>query len=113
MVSPNGGPPRKVSSRQINPFQFTKDGRQIVGIFHNVAGPGAEWQLYSIDAATGAEKMIGALELSASVQGMAGFSIHPDGKRALISIARWPYDIWMLEGFDQQPQNWLDRILRR
>jgi len=30
------------------------------------------------------------------------------------SIAKWPYDIWMLEGFDQAAQKtWLDRLLRR
>ena len=38
----------------------------------------------------------------------------PDGKRFLTSIAKWPYDIWMLEGFDQPKQTtWLDRLLRR
>jgi hypothetical protein len=25
-------------------------------------------------------------------------SLHPDGQRFLTSIAKWPYDIWMLEG---------------
>lgn len=113
MVSANGGSPRKTSSRQLSPFRFTKDGRQIVGIFHNTGGAGAEWQIYSIEAATGAEKMLGILDLPASVQAIAGFSIHPDGKRALISVAKWPFDIWMLEGFDHPPRNWLDRILRR
>src|SRR5713226_7326502 len=40
-------------------------------------------------------------------------SLHPDGNRFLTSIAKWPYDIWMLEGFDQMPRKtWLDRLLR-
>jgi dipeptidyl aminopeptidase/acylaminoacyl peptidase len=101
MVSPEGGPPRKVSARRLDVFGFSKDPRQVFGIFHNVTGSGAEWQLYSVDVATGAEKMIGPVDLPASVQSIAGFSIHPDGKRALISVAKWPFDIWMLEGFDQ------------
>jgi hypothetical protein len=46
--------------------------------------------------------------------GIDGFSLHPDGKRFLTSIAKWPYDIWMLEGFDPPKQTtWLDRLLRR
>ena len=113
MVSPEGGAPRKVASRQLLPFHFSKDGRQVFGIFHNLAGSGAEWQLYSIDVATGAEKLIGPVDLPGSVQSMAGFSIHPAGKRALISVAKWPFDIWMLEGFDQLQSNWLARLFRR
>ena len=31
----------------------------------------------------------------------AGFSLHPDGTRFLTSVANWPFDIWMLEGFDR------------
>jgi len=34
----------------------------------------------------------------ASANTIAGFSLHPDGKRFLTSIAKEPYDIWMLEG---------------
>jgi serine/threonine protein kinase len=34
--------------------------------------------------------------------------------RFLTSIAKWPYDVWMLEGWDQPTQKtWLDRWLRR
>lgn len=42
--------------------------------------------------------MLASLDLPASVNGIDGFSLHPDGKRFLTSIAKWPYDIWMLEG---------------
>jgi len=69
---------------------------------------------------TGADKMLASLDLPASANGIDGFSLHPDGKRFLTSIAKWPYDIWMLEGFDQPKQvTWLDRccgdnkVLRR
>ena len=30
---------------------------------------------------------------------VAGLSISPDGTRLYTSIADWPFDIWMLEGF--------------
>ena len=52
-------------------------------------------------------------DLPASASAVAGFSVHPDGKRFLTSVAKWQYDIWMLEGFDLQPKNWFDGILRR
>jgi hypothetical protein len=42
------------------------------------------------------------------------FRIHPDGTRFLTSIAEWPYDIWMLEGFDApRPKSWLERLTHR
>lgn len=113
MVSVDGGAPRRFSSHRMKPFHFSKDGRHVFGIFHNVAGSGGEWQLYSVDVSTGAEKMIGAVDLPAAVQSIAGFSIHPDGKRALMSISKQPFDIWMLEGFDQPVENWLARLFRR
>ena len=80
--------------------------------FHNTAGAGAQWQLYSLNVKTGAEKLLAPVDLPASANDMAGFSLHPEGKRFLTSIAKWPYDIWMLEGFDQH-KTWLDRLLRR
>jgi hypothetical protein len=44
---------------------------------------------------------------------LAGFSIHPDGKRALTSIAKISDQIWMLEGFEPPPRNWFARLMRR
>ena len=55
---------------------------------------------------SGAEKFLAPIDLPASVDRLSGFSLHPDGKRFLTSAAKFPFDIWMLEGFDQgQPQN--------
>jgi len=63
---------------------------------------------------TGADTMLAPLDLPASANAIAGFSLHPDGKRFITSIAKWQFDIWMLEGFDQPKQTtWLDRLLRR
>jgi len=44
---------------------------------------GAQWQLYSVDVKTGADKFLAPIDLPAST----------DGKRVLISIAKWPFDI--------------------
>ena len=57
--------------------------------------------------------MLAPLDLPRSTDVAAGFSLHPDGNRFLTSIAKWPYDIRMLEGLDQMPRKtWLDRRLR-
>ncbi len=73
----------------------------------------AQWQLYSVEVKSGTEKMLAAIDLSESAGVVAGFSIHPDGKRFLTSFCKFPHDIWMLEGCDQAPKTWLDRLLRR
>lgn len=113
LVSPDGVRVRQLLTHKLSPYGFSKDGRTLNGIFNNTSAGGAEWQLDSVDVKTGAEKMLAPVDLPASANAVAGFSLHPDGKRFLMSIAKWQYDIWMLEGFDQQPKNWFDRILRR
>ncbi|MGD0049895.1 MAG: protein kinase [Bryobacteraceae bacterium] len=114
MISPDGNTVRKLTARKLLAFAFSKDGSQVYGIFHNTAGGGAQWQLYSIDVKTGADRMLAPLDLPVSTGSISGFSLHPDGKRFLTSISKWPYDIWMLESWDQPAQKtWLDRMLRR
>ena len=72
---------------------------------------GAEWQLYSLNVDTGAERMLAAVDLDPSAVFAYGFSLHPDGKRFLTSISKSPYDIWMIEGFPPpHARNWLDRF---
>jgi hypothetical protein len=63
---------------------------------------------------TAGDRLLAPLDFPASTANLLGFSLHPDGKRFLTSIAKWPYDIWLLEGWDQPAQKtWLDRLLRR
>ena len=112
LIAPDGKPARKLTARKLQVYGFSKDGGQLYGIFRNTSGDGAQWQLYSVDVKTGADKFLAPVDLPASTDSLAGFSLHPDGKRFLISIAKWPFDIWMMEGFDQ-PKSWLDRWLRR
>ena len=114
MVSPDGDTVRKLTAGFLLAYSFSKDGAQVYGIMENTTGEGPQWQLHSIDVKTGAERMLAPVDLPASTADIAGFSLHPDGKRFLTSIAKRPYDIWMLEGFDQaSSKTWLDRLLRR
>lgn len=94
---------RLLTSRRLRPVGFSKDGREVIGVFRN-PDDGA-WQLWSIETATGREQQLGHLELPAAVRELNGFSLHPDGTRFATSIEIWPRDIWMLEGFDQRPKN--------
>ncbi len=114
LVSPDGKSTRNLTARKFLAYGFSKDGAQFYGVSQNTTGNGAQWQLYSVNVATGAEKFLAPVDLSASVDRMAGFSIHPDGKHFLTSVGKFPFDIWMMEGFEQpQPKGPLDRLLRR
>jgi eukaryotic-like serine/threonine-protein kinase len=113
MISPDGNTVRTLTARKLSAYAFSKDGAQVYGISRNRTGEGSYWLLYSIDVKSGAEEMLAAIDLPESVANIRGFSIHPDGKRFLTSITKWPYDIWMLEGWDQPQKTWLDRLLRR
>ena len=112
LISPDGKARRKLSSRNFLAYGFSKNGSQVYGIVRT-SGQGAEWQLYVVNVETGAEKLLSAVDFPPSTATLSGFGIHPDGKRALTSIAKWPFQIWMLEGFEQQPKNWFARLTRR
>jgi hypothetical protein len=101
LLSPDGKIERKLTGRQFGGFGFSKDGHQVLGIYRNTTGQGAEWQLYSVDVPTGAEKLLANVDLPITTSTIYGFSLHPDGTRFATSIGKWPYDIWMLEGFDK------------
>jgi Tol biopolymer transport system component len=81
---------------------FSKDGRNVLGVSRNTTGSGAQWQLLSVEVATGRERVVADVDLPPSAMGLAGFSLHPDGTRFITSLGLWPSDIWMLEGFDRQ-----------
>jgi serine/threonine protein kinase/Tol biopolymer transport system component len=112
LVSPDGKSRRTLTSHRFMAYGFSKSGDQVIGISRNIAPDQPDWELMSVDMKTGSEKRLAVLHLPPSVGDAAGFSLHPDGKRFATSIARWPYDIWIIEGFDQQ-KSWLDRLLRR
>jgi len=114
MISPDGSVVRRLTAFNFQTYAFSKDGKQVYGIYRNTTGQGPQWQLHSIDVQGETDKMIAALDFPVSTSTAIGFSIHPDGKRFLTSIAKWPYDIWMLEGFDPPgPKTWIERLAQR
>jgi Tol biopolymer transport system component/tRNA A-37 threonylcarbamoyl transferase component Bud32 len=114
LISPDGKSRRTLSSRRFTVYDFSKDGRRVYGIFHNATDPNREWQLYEVSVTTGAEKLVSSLDLPPASARLSGFSIHPDGKRALTSVAKFPFQIWMLEGFEQpRAKNWFAGLVER
>jgi Tol biopolymer transport system component len=110
LVSPDGTSTRHLSPRRFQAFGFSKDGSQVFGIFQNTTSNGAQWQLYTVNVRSAAERFLAPIDFPASVDEAGGFSMHPDGKRFLTSIARFPFHIWMLEGFEaSQQRSWLFR----
>jgi len=112
LVSPETRTIRLLTARQFAVFGFSKDGRRMFGIEPAITGKGVQSQLYQIDVATGADKLLGTVDLPGSVTGLAGFSMHPDGTRFLTSVVHGAFDIWMLDGLNP-PRSRLDRLLRR
>jgi Tol biopolymer transport system component len=112
IVSPDGKTTRKLTERKLQAYGFSKDGSQLFGILRNTTGEGPQWQLYSVYMRTGADRFLAPVDLPPSADSLAGFSLHPDGTRFLTSIAKWPFDIWMMEGFDTSPSPWR-RFFRR
>jgi eukaryotic-like serine/threonine-protein kinase len=103
LVAPDFTSERPLPSRLLYAAMgFSKDGRNVLGIYRNTSGDGAQWQLWSVEVATGREQQVADIDLPASAMGLAGFSLHPDGTRFVTSLGLWPSDIWMLEGFDQR-----------
>ena len=69
---------------------------------------------FSVNVKTGAERFLAPVDLPASADSLAGFSIHPDGKRFLTSFSKFPFDIWLLEGFPApRSRTLLKRLLHR
>ncbi len=114
LISPDGKTTRELTARKFQAYNFSSDGGQVYGIFQNTSGEGALGQLYSVNIGTGVEKLVAPVDLPPSAGRVVGMSIHPDGKRFLTSVMKLPFDIWMLEGFEQpHSRNWLARLLHR
>jgi eukaryotic-like serine/threonine-protein kinase len=109
LIAPDGTGAHKLTSRQSAAVGFSKDGRRVVGVFHNPSDQGTPWQLWSIDVNTGAESLLAPLDWPASIDNVLGFSLHPDGTRFLTSTIVSYSDIWMLDGLNPPSPSLLGR----
>jgi Tol biopolymer transport system component len=109
LVSPDGSRNRLLTSRRLVVFGFSGDGRRLVGVARVPDAAERQWDLLEVDVATGKDRVLAPLQLPNGTQSLAGFSLHPDGTRFLVSAPVWPYDIWLIEGLDRprRPFAWL------
>ena len=99
LVSPDGKTTKALGDPRTPCYVFSQDGRLLYGLrLEN-----DRQVLYSIEIATGAEKVIGTLadgftpgsNLSPSIR----FSLSPDGKSFAYGSGTFTTNLWMLEGF--------------
>src|SRR6185503_16571448 len=102
LISPDGQTVRPLGDRQTDTYAFSANGKLLYGL-RSVAG---RVILFSVDFATGSEKMIGELggEFSpaSSLHPAVRFSLAPDGKSIVYGAGRFKSNLWMLEGFAQK-----------
>ncbi len=67
IVSPDGHSRRILSPRAPPVYGFSRDGSYVYAIINNASSSLPQWQLLSIHVVTGTEKVLGAVELPASV----------------------------------------------
>jgi Tol biopolymer transport system component len=92
---PTAGPLLTGRARAI----FSRDGREVLMLRRDTAAPGRPWRLFALDVASERQRVVTTVHLPMTADDVAGLSISPDGTRLYTSIADWPFDIWMLEGF--------------
>jgi serine/threonine protein kinase len=99
LVSPDGKTTKELADHRTPCYTFSQDGKLLYGLrLEN-----DRQVLYSIEIATGAEKVIGTLadgftpgsNLSPSMR----FSLAPDGKSFVYGSGTFTTNLWMLEGF--------------
>jgi len=99
LVSPDGQTTKALGAPRTPAYVFSQDGKLLYGLrLEN-----DRQVLYSIEIATGAEKVIGTLadgftpgsNLTPSIR----FSLSPDGKSFVYGSGTFTTNLWMLEGF--------------
>ena len=98
LVSPEGGEPRRGEPHRGLQFRLFQDGSRL---FPMQRSPGRSRKLATADVRTLRE--IGATLLNIPPDStVAGFSLHPDGKRFTIAVGTAKRDIWLMQGFDSR-----------
>ena len=108
-MSPDGKTTRSLGDRKTPHFAFSSDGKLLYGL----RSEKARQLLFSVDVATGAEKIVGETagdfppgsNLSPSIR----FSLAPDGKSFVYGSGKFTTNLWMLEGFGAK-QGLLQRL---
>jgi Tol biopolymer transport system component len=100
LVSPDGKSTRSLPKDTSPAYMFSADGKRMYGIRQD----GERQLLFSIDLATGKEKVVGDLGKDFRPDSSLGpgirFSLAPDGKSFIYGVRNDKSNLWLLEGFE-------------
>ena len=106
LISPDGSGKRSFGDHHSRFYMFSNDGKLLYGIRTEQD----KELLFSVDIATGAEKILGDLgsdfRPSSNVSPSIRFSMAPDGKSFVYSVSSFKRNLWMLEGFTPERSFW-------
>lgn len=99
LYSPDGQKTRSLGNHGSRNYAFSADGKLLYGIRHD----GDRCLLFSLDLASGAEKVLGDLGRefapASNFSPAIRFSMAPDGKSFVYPVATRHSNLWMFEGF--------------
>ena len=99
------GPMGQVQMGQLGsgagPMGFSRDGRKVSACTEAPAGTAPSGSCGALTLRPAASGCWSNVDLPVFADALRGFSLHPDGTRFLTAVSAFPYDIWMLEGFDR------------
>jgi serine/threonine protein kinase len=106
LISPDGATKRSLGDHHTPYYMFSSDGKLLYGIRKEQERE----LLFSVDTASGAEKILGDLgrefQPGSDVSPSIRFSIAPDGKSFVYSAGNFKRSLWMLEGFARERSFW-------
>jgi Tol biopolymer transport system component len=104
LVSPDGTAQRTLEIDQWLVHAWSPDGSSILGITET---EDLRLHVVGVDVRTGASRVVVDLGPSPPVNNaVQGFSVSPDGRVILTSVARMRGDLWMLEGLRPPESRW-------
>jgi Tol biopolymer transport system component len=99
LYSADGKTVRSLGEHRSEGYVFSPDGKRLYGVRPDGEGQ----QLFSVDAQSGAEKVIGEVGKDnrprSNLNPSTRFSLAPDGRSVAYSVAKFQDNLWMLEGF--------------
>ena len=99
LYSADGATSRSLGTHRGDGYVFSRDGKQLYGLRPS----GENEELFAVDPATGAEKVIGAVGVDyrpgSNLNPATRFTLTPDGKSIVYGAGRFKDNLWLLEGF--------------
>jgi Tol biopolymer transport system component len=106
LLSPEGATLRSLGNHHTPNYVFSRDGKLLYGL----RAEGGRELLFSVDAATGAERVIGDVGRDFAPNGYfhpgVHFSLAPDGKGFVYASGTFTTNLWLMEGWTAGLSGW-------